>query len=338
MKASLKFRDEQTPLLRAKVPLNVLNLHFQSGIVAGHSKELSLQLSTFFDSGPSLKLAYKPNDACKPFSLVVKIGTGKYGSPIDSSMVMSAEFDVVGRGGNPRFFVHFKPRFGDFGIRKKQSSTFGERKEDDNSIDVLQKPKIDQGYMPQNFGHTGLNKVQSVPSASSVADRLLTGVELSAATTLPVLSLANVKIQWGLRVPTEMKNMFAKEDGLFINRSPAISFKNIPFLAMNKISVEHARGTKHQENSAANSEVLDKDDVSMMVIGVRHQLEASRDENRMLRKVVEDMRSEICSGKMNPFAGEIKHREAGRVAGNKYRMDCKTDIKSVDQAVEGKKN
>ncbi|CAN1188873.1 hypothetical protein LINPERPRIM_LOCUS35728 [Linum perenne] len=75
MKASIKFRDEQkSPLFRGKIPLNILGFPFLSGIVAGDSKELSLNLSTFFDSGPSLKVAYWPNDSWNPFSFVVKTG------------------------------------------------------------------------------------------------------------------------------------------------------------------------------------------------------------------------------------------------------------------------
>ncbi|CAM8973879.1 unnamed protein product [Rhodiola kirilowii] len=335
MKASLKFRDEQKPLLRAKVPLNVLNFPFQSGVVAGHTKELSLHLSTFFDSGPSLKLAYKPNDPSNPFTLVVKTGTGKYGSPIDSSMVMSAEFNLVGHGGNPSFFLHFKPRFGDFGIRKKQSSVFVD-KEEDNSIEVIEKPKMGHGYMPENFDFLGMNKIKALPSASSVADRLLTGVEMSAATSLPVLNLANVKFQWGLKFPNEMKNMLNKKDGLILNRPPAVAFQNVPFLVMNKISVEHSRGGKAKEISQRDSVVphsAGKDEISMMCNGVRHQLEALRDENGMLRKAMDDLRSEISIGKMNPFAGEV-----GRGAGNK-KMDSRAESRPVDHAnEEGKKH
>ncbi|KAK1408749.1 hypothetical protein QVD17_40774 [Tagetes erecta] len=52
MKASIKLRDEQKPLFRAKIPLNILGLPFQSGIVAGESKELSLNLATYFESAP----------------------------------------------------------------------------------------------------------------------------------------------------------------------------------------------------------------------------------------------------------------------------------------------
>ncbi|KAH0884654.1 hypothetical protein HID58_060750 [Brassica napus] len=123
MKASMKFREEKNPLLRAKIPLSILGLPFQSGIVAGESKELSLNLSTFFESGPSLKLAYRPNDSHSPFSLVVKTGTGPFGSPISTSMLMSAEFNLLGNKNSPTFMLHFKPRFGDFSIKKSHSSS-----------------------------------------------------------------------------------------------------------------------------------------------------------------------------------------------------------------------
>ncbi|CAI0424547.1 unnamed protein product, partial [Linum tenue] len=78
--ASLKFHDEQKPLFRAKVPLSILGLPFQSGIVADEAKELSLNLSTFFDSGSSFKVAYRPNDSWNPLSLVLKTGSGSSGS------------------------------------------------------------------------------------------------------------------------------------------------------------------------------------------------------------------------------------------------------------------
>ncbi|KAK7815418.1 hypothetical protein CFP56_001595 [Quercus suber] len=144
MKASLKFREDQKPLLRAKVPLSILGLPFQSGVIAGESKELTLNLGTFFESGPSIKIAYRPNDTWNPFSLVVKTGTGPFGSPISSSMLMSAEFNLIGRG-NPGFMLHFKPQFGDFSIKKSQSSVFdgklvkslnGTVPEDDSSIEI----------------------------------------------------------------------------------------------------------------------------------------------------------------------------------------------------------
>lgn len=72
MKALMKFREEQKPLFRAKSPLKILGLPFQSSIVARESKELSLNLNTYFESGPSLKVSYRPNDSLNPFSVVLK--------------------------------------------------------------------------------------------------------------------------------------------------------------------------------------------------------------------------------------------------------------------------
>uniref|UniRef100_A0A7N1A361 Uncharacterized protein n=1 Tax=Kalanchoe fedtschenkoi TaxID=63787 RepID=A0A7N1A361_KALFE len=330
MKASLKFRgDEQKPLLRAKLPLNVVNFPFQSGLVAGHSKELSLHLTTFFHSGPSLKLAYHPNDPSNPFTLVLKTGTGNYGSPIDSSMVISAQFNLLGHTRNPTFFLHVRPRFGDFRFRKKQSSLFANIKDHDDSINMPAFP--------------GMNKIKSLPSASTVADRLLTGVDMTAATSLPVFNLAHAKFQWGLRFSTEMKNMLSNKDGLVMKTLPAVSFHNIPFLVMNKISIEQARDGKTKDTTQADPHPVvrppceAKDDVSIMSVGVRHQLEALHVENGMLRKAVEDLRSEISCGKVNPFAGEMKNREVSRGAANKP-TDYRAESRQLDHPnPEGKK-
>jgi hypothetical protein len=73
-----KPKNKKEKLLTAKVPLSILGLPFQSRIVAGESKELTLNLGTFFKSSPSLKIAYCPNDTWNPFSLVVKTGTGPW--------------------------------------------------------------------------------------------------------------------------------------------------------------------------------------------------------------------------------------------------------------------
>ncbi|CBI30030.3 unnamed protein product, partial [Vitis vinifera] len=213
MKASLKFREDQKPLFRAKVPINVLGLPFQSGVVAGESKELTLSLASFFDSGPSLKLAYRPNDSWNPFSLIVKTGSGPFGSPNSSSMMMTAEFNMLGRG-NPSFFLHFKPRFGDFCIKKSQSSAFVNHilksepngvvsDEEDGTVEVVEKS---EGYFPVNGVFSG-NKIGVSPpegvSAASVINGLFSGVDLSANTVLPMRKGAVLSFRWGLRVPAE---------------------------------------------------------------------------------------------------------------------------------------
>ncbi|CAL0331456.1 unnamed protein product [Lupinus luteus] len=128
MKASLKFREDQKPLLKAKVPLNILDIPFQSGVVSGESKELTLNLATFFQSGPSIKFSYRPNDSGNPFSLILKTGTGSFGSPVSSSVVMSCEFNLHTRNGSgnlsPVFMLHFKPRSGGCGVKTTSGIAF----------------------------------------------------------------------------------------------------------------------------------------------------------------------------------------------------------------------
>ncbi|CAH8314263.1 unnamed protein product [Eruca vesicaria subsp. sativa] len=83
-------------------------------------------------------------------SLIVKTGTGPFGSPISTSMLMSAEFNLLGKGSNntPTFMLHFKPRFGDFSIKKSHSSSGFDGallrsvngSEEDSLIEVVESP------------------------------------------------------------------------------------------------------------------------------------------------------------------------------------------------------
>ncbi|GAV63946.1 hypothetical protein CFOL_v3_07464 [Cephalotus follicularis] len=289
MKASLKFREEQKPLLRAKIPLSILGLPFQSGVVAGESKELTLNLSTFFDSGPSIKIAYRPNDMCNPFSLLVKTGTGPFGSPITSSMLMGAEFSLLGKG-HPRFMLHFKPQFGDFSIKKTQSSVFdkitvrsqnGTVSEDESSsIEVVD-------YSPEKREKV---KILSSNLAGDFAG-FLSGVEMTARTALPVRGRAVVNFRWGVRVPAEAAESTAA----------GFAYNKIPFLVMNKIGIEHvacgedskAKKVGPEANSNSNA------DVAEACFNVRRQLEILQAENGLLKKAIEDLREEIVVGDRN---------------------------------------
>ncbi|CAN8279827.1 unnamed protein product [Cochlearia groenlandica] len=316
MKASMKFREEQKPLFRAKVPLSILGLPFQSGIVAGESKELSLNLSTFFSSGPCLKIAYRPNDSWNPFSLIVKTGTGSFGSPISSSMLMSAEFNLLGKG-NPSFMLHFKPRFGDFSIKKSHSSSGfdgnlikpmnGSVSEEDSSIEVVDSP-----------AGGGFRKVTVLPSTSAgdIAG-LISGIEVSARTSLPVRGRAVVNFRWGVRVPTEIRRDF--------DPTAAISLRRFPFLVMNKIGIEHVDGSDSKETKSTNEPCLTKSNAD--VAEVYLAVEELRSENRQLKRAVEDLRGVISN--VRPFSpatidygSHSKHREAERSSNNgKSRSD-----------------
>ncbi|GMY14119.1 hypothetical protein FCV25MIE_09358 [Fagus crenata] len=284
MKASLKFREEQKPLLRAKVPLSILGLPFQSGILAGESKELTLNLGTFFESGPSVKIAYRPNDTWNPFSLVVKTGTGSFGSPISSSMLMSAEFNLLGRG-NPSFMLHFKPQFGDFSIKKSQSSVLdgklGVVSEVDSSIEVVERPLMNAAFSGKKI--TAL----TADSTAGMIAGLFSGVEVAARTSLPVRGRAVVNCRWGVRIPAEVKS--AGE-----NQTAGIAFQKIPFLVMNKIGIEHVDGGESKKKDVT---LPASGDVAEACFTVKRQLEVLQAENGLLRNAVEDLRREFASSK-----------------------------------------
>ncbi|KAK8497678.1 hypothetical protein V6N13_025119 [Hibiscus sabdariffa] len=322
MKASLKFREEKRPVLRAKVPLSILGLPFQSGIVAGESKDLTLNLSTFFESGPSLKIAYRPNDTWNPFSLVVKTGTGPFGSPISSSMLMSAEFNLLGRG-NPSFMLHFKPQFGDFSIKKSQSSVFdkvlnptnGAVLDVDSSIEMVDSPVVNDGYA----GFFAKKRQLGALNAGDVAG-FLSGMELMARTAVPLKRRAMVKFRWGMRIPSEMKSGV----GEFGYPKAGISLSKVPFLVMDKISIEHVEsvdpkqavstGSKADPNELKMGKMEDSDFM------MRLQLRELIDDNASLKRAVEDLRREITGSNFGDL-NSGKYREIERRTSEKKSME-----------------
>ncbi|KAJ7976012.1 Hsp90 co-chaperone Cdc37, N-terminally processed like [Quillaja saponaria] len=330
MKASLKFREEQKPLFRAKVPISILGLPFQSGIVAGASKELTLNLATFFKSGPSAKVSYRPNDSSNPFSLIVKTGTGPYGSPNSSAMMMSAEFNLLARGnGSPVFMLHFKPRFGDFSLKKSQSSVFDKRvlkssngvaSDDDGSIEVVESPVIN-GY--GSFSGNKLSILSESPAASAISD-LFSGMEVAATTTMPVRGRAVVNFRWGVRPPFELKSRD--------NTKTGIAFQRIPFLVMNKIGIEHAEGGDLKGNRKAVPELAfpGNSEVAEACFSVKRQLEVLQVENGLLRTAVDDLRREI---------GGVRSTSPGRGSDSgKYREVEKNGTKPTNGRTDRRTN
>ncbi|XP_024975422.1 uncharacterized protein LOC112513404 [Cynara cardunculus var. scolymus] len=289
MKASMKFREEQKPLFRAKVPLNILGFPFQSGVVAGESKELSLNLSTFFESGPSVKVAYRPNDSINPFSLVFKTGIGHLGSPISSSLNMSAEFNLIGGAQNPSFFVHFKPQFGDFTVKKTQSSVFKKQMNSGGGVPDEDVPVIvDLFENGKKFSNSPLES-----PAAGLLKGVLSDVEMTATTTVPLRKQANLNFRWGFRLPaTEETAMVLMKKN---NKSTAgISFQTLPVLIINKIGIEHVARDHCRTSSKAGP---GSSDVADAFLGVKKQLEMIQAENGMLRKAMDNLKAEFSAVK-----------------------------------------
>ncbi|KAJ6743055.1 hypothetical protein OIU85_017073 [Salix viminalis] len=343
MKASLKFREDQNPLFRAKVPINIIGLPFQSGILAGESNELSLNLSTFFESGPSFKISYRPNDTWNPFSLVIKTGTGPFGSPVSSSMIMSAEFNLLSKGINnnnnlnPSFMLHFKPQFGDFSVKKSQSSSQvthvtrsiqngGVSSDDDGSTaSPTPTPAVDNGVF---YG----KKITVLPpvTASAVAG-VFSGLEVAARTKLPVRSRAVVSFRWGVRVPAEIKSGGGES-------TAGINFRKIPFLVMNKVGIEQVDdGDGRSKNEGATGKAgmdLGNADVAEACLGVKRQLEVLQSENGHLKRAVEGLREEIGGGKL--LIGELNSGKFERNGIKSGSSGNKTERRSIDKkSVEG---
>eukprot|EP00262_Sarcandra_glabra_P007511 TRINITY_DN20378_c0_g1_i1.p1 TRINITY_DN20378_c0_g1~~TRINITY_DN20378_c0_g1_i1.p1 ORF type:complete len:379 (-),score=28.50 TRINITY_DN20378_c0_g1_i1:262-1398(-) len=321
MKASLKFREDQKPLVRAKIPLSIIGLPFLSGISAGDSKELCLNLSTFFESGPSLKISYRPNDSWSPFSLVVKTGIGSFGSPISAPLAMSAEFNLLGHG-NPSFFLQFKPQIGDFCVKKTAGSAislpsepvfFGGKiklhaedpdTDGEGSVDRGETPKENGGFRQVNGAYSG-EKVNGFPLRVQPAggfDSLFSGVEVRARSVFPLRNRALLKFQWGLRFPPELRSSLFDEGTK--DPTAGISLRKIPLLVMNKISIEHVSEHEKDTRKSGTRGVLPSTaDVAEACFSVRHQLDALHAENGFLRRAVEDLRSEIGAGKIASGTG-----------------------------------
>ncbi|XP_020083186.1 uncharacterized protein LOC109706653 [Ananas comosus] len=312
MKASIKFREEQKPLVRAKVPISVLGLPFVSGLAVGDAKELRLDLATAFDFGPSLRVSYRPNDPWNPFSLVLKTGAGVLGSPAAAPFAMSAEFNLLGRGAGagPSFSVLFKPRFGDFAIKKSTRSdasafspavTKGAVLGDANgegSIDGSDAPVI--GFRPFD---NGIHKAANGFPASVTASRggisgLLSGMEVAARSVLPLRGGAAVRFRWGLHIPPELRAALSGDSAKV--PMAGVSLSKIPLLAMSKVSIEHVA---HAEKAREEAEKRKAATAAAEEEAVRGQLEALQAESRLLRRAVEELRTEIRSGRAGPATG-----------------------------------
>ncbi|KAG6466991.1 uncharacterized protein LOC122036831 [Zingiber officinale] len=281
MKASLKIRDDGKPLVRAKVPITILGLPFVSGLGSAldDARHLRLDLSTAFASGPSLRLAYRPNDPASPFALVLKTGLGALGSPDKGSpFSMAAEFGLLAcpGGAGPVFSVRFKPQIGDFAVKKTITSATAA------AIPAKPTPNGDGFEAPiaENHFEKKSNGFFSSDDVASGIHGLLSGYEVTASTVLPIRAHTALKFKWGLTVPPELRAAIGART------AGGISLSKLPLLTMSKISIERgsASGRASEEQDIESPERSSS---------VRRELESMRAENVALRKAVEELRNEV---------------------------------------------
>ncbi|KAF0898022.1 hypothetical protein E2562_001703 [Oryza meyeriana var. granulata] len=315
MKASIKFRDDDRPLMRAKVPIGVLGLPFQSGLSAGGDpRELRFDLSTAFSSGPALRLSYRPNDPSLPFSVSVRAGVGPLGSPARAPFSLAAEFNLLsGNPGSPAFFLHLKPRLGDFSLShtlRSSPSPPPPRKVGEVS-DGGDAHEHELNYKAFSFSGNGFAADVAAAGKSGGVGALLSGMRLTTRSVLPLWGRASLRFNWGLRAPPELQPALA-DDG---RKDARVPVSKMPLLVMNKISIEQsprADADKKRSNAEpspvpAITAVTDVPDgighggegLSL----VRRQLEALNAESGMLRRAVEDLRAEVGSRRAMSTAG-----------------------------------
>ena len=328
MKASIKFREDRAPLVRAKVPVGVLGLPFVSGVTAAagrggdeDARELRLDLSTAFRAGPSVRLSYRPNDTINPFSLVLKIGVGALGSPsAGSPLSMAAEFGLL--GSRPTFSLLLKPRIGDFSFRKSVSAAVPATATGaSNAVAVTVAPVGDGHaigapieFRSDNGIHPG-RKYSSFPVDLSAfaagsgggIDGLLSGYEISAKSVLPLQNRTTVRFKWGLKVPPELRTSFD-------DPTAGISPNKLPLLVMNKISIERST----DDNKAKENKPCGITDVNDACVSVKREVEALQVECGLLRSSVEGLRAETGSWKHAPVASSVVRKG-----------DCRSDGKSL---------
>ncbi|KAJ6825911.1 uncharacterized protein M6B38_374785 [Iris pallida] len=291
MKASLKFREDQKPLAKAKVPISILGLPFLSGVCAGETKELRLDLSTAFDSGPSLRASYRPNDPSAPFAVSLRTGVGSLGSPLGAPMSMTAEFGLGGANASPSFIVMFKPRLGDFSFRRVTTSSPSAKKEVSAETDV----DASAVWVEKVGGGGGW-----IPARGWGVGDLVSGVEVTARTVLPLRSSAEVRFKWGVRVPPELRTAF--DDGR--RGGGGVPFGKLPLLVMSKISVVHVEEDKREADRKMKEDDVRKGvadvakacmevkmaDVAKACMEVKKQLKEVQAENGSLRKSMEELK------------------------------------------------
>ncbi|KAK6122242.1 hypothetical protein DH2020_044016 [Rehmannia glutinosa] len=283
MKISLKLLQDhqknhhQPPvLLRAKIPVTILNLPFLShfSTTTTHPSDLSLSLSTNFPSFPSLKFSYATASAAAtpPLSLTLKSGTGLFGSPNNSPLVISAHFSFDPSNPNhpnPTFSLFFKPQLGSFSLRK---STFSHTQSSGSS----ETTNGDAGFDSNSFGFVPLERPETVKDLSvekNDKDSIFKGIRLAARTQMPVAKRVALNFRWWVN--------FAEDQ--------------MPVLRINKIGIQRVDDVlKDEEEKKKKSEPNNTGEVEVlksMCIWMKNELDALTRVNREMKCELEEMKA-----------------------------------------------
>ncbi|XP_024530161.1 uncharacterized protein LOC9660605 isoform X1 [Selaginella moellendorffii] len=331
MKASAKLRDGQEPLLRAKIPLNILGLPICSGVSMGSSQELGLHVSTLVAAGPSCRVTFLPNDSHAPVCVMLKAGFGPWGSPVGSCLAISAQLKLpTWSQQRPSFSISLKPRNGDFmllknvrGIELKGRKPSKEESPDEatatNGVSVAELAKAfdkektsstknvngcleDDGWVIPDAGtmtRTRTRGFSSTPAAFK-------GWSVAAHSSLPLGQRVYAGIRWRVGVPGDLVETLASNPHKLWSRlsSPVLKLDKITLYSIEPKddqakpdSMSDSMAAAHQAWMEENQE-LNK--VAAMCSSIRRQLHLVYSENRVLRNTLEEMRRNFNSRGSTP--------------------------------------
>lgn len=282
MKVSLKVEDthrqNKNPslLLRSEIPVTIFTLPFLSAFsISDHpSDDLSLSLRTNFPSGPSLKLSYAPTSravatnsraASPPLTLTLKSGVSLSGSPNNSPLIISANFSfnpLNSVNPNPTFSLQFKPRLGDFSLRK---AIFSDSNHDPDVKSNGNGDLNSVGFLPLERPRVWKDLAMEVQDKESI----FSGVLVMANTKMPVAKRMVVNLKWGVNFPADFG-------------------KQMPFMSVKKIGIERIDEVKEEkEKNVGESE---SEMLKGMFSWMKRELDVVQRENRELKHNLEELK------------------------------------------------
>eukprot|EP00271_Cylindrocystis_brebissonii_P010467 TRINITY_DN26663_c0_g1_i1.p1 TRINITY_DN26663_c0_g1~~TRINITY_DN26663_c0_g1_i1.p1 ORF type:complete len:381 (-),score=62.36 TRINITY_DN26663_c0_g1_i1:1170-2312(-) len=347
-KASMRFREEQSPLFRVKFPVTAFGLPLFSGADIGEKEELALKVGTGFDVGPQLRLVYKPHNDAAPQSVVVKVGLGPWGSPTGSLLSVVVEHTVS--NGQTNFTLRGHPRAGDFSLRRNhvahqlmqnfsrsipskgtpvtmekgvQSKSFAEANGNGNSNGngaLSQNGLGHEPLSPPSDGEQHAPKGEIHGSAANQAARPRSLPSAWAKRKSPVWGPKSQEGVWAMNVHSEMpvgKLGFAScRWGLLFSLNEmmagGLTTAGLPHISLDKLSFETRKLTGAQENVQPISKqetVLTRLSDDVMILHA---------ENCNLKKAMDDLRTEFSRAGKKGLGG---NEEGGLLSSSGKKND-----------------
>ena len=327
MKASLRFRDEQTPLYRVKAPINLFGIPFYSGCSLGGKQDLALHVGTAFDAGPSFRLKYRPNDETVPHTLVVKTGLGSWFSAHKSHITVSAEIDLV-QNGDTRIMVKTTPRMGDFTFARVAEEKGKLAKGQKSGLKVINGVSVTNGAVEHANGHFAKeadnpsNDIE-VRAGEAVAGPLgsfgwgsnrqtpMWGPKpqegkwaLRVHSDFPLSIWGAATCRWGMNLPAELfSGGFHAKD--------LISGKFLPTMILDKLSIETKGSRMRRGVGKEFSKPLT--DARKDLARLSDDVMVLHAENYHLQRAMDDLRVDFSrvgkKGGKNDNRGEVMGRE-----------------------------